>query len=239
MRVGRHTVLWGVPRYRCFKALFNGLKQTGSRKVDLLPVTPAEFDLSHVTRSHARWLIRGDIVSDPTPAQLRSLRPGDRLLFQLGASKADQLALTFGYKDIVLNWHDGNLNFPRALAELELALPVRGASRKHTPMFTVDESHAAMLHAFADELFRALAEHALGGDVANTLSLHGGRIFLAVALRARGYGVDMIKAVAPVTDNGGVRVRRPCAKPVPEVPSVDSCCVSLYLFDLWDPCDVA
>ena len=62
-------------------------------------------------------------------------------------------------------------------------------------MFTVDESHTAMSHAFADELFRALAEHALGSVVANTLSLHGGRIFLAVALRARGYGVDMIKAI--------------------------------------------
>ena len=63
---------------------------------------------------------------------------------------------------------------------------MRGAARKHTPMFTVDKSHAAMSHAFANELFRALAEHALG-NVANTLSLHGGQIFLEVALRARGY----------------------------------------------------
>ena len=195
MRVGRHVVSWRVPRYRCFKALLNGLRQTGSRKADLLPVTPAEFDLSSVSRSHARWLIRGAIVDDPTPAPFRSLRPGDRLLFQLGASKADQLALTFGYKGIVLNWHDGDLNFPRALAELELALPVRGAARKHTPMFTVDESHATMSHAFADELFRALVEHALGSDVANTLSLHGRRIFFAVALHARGYIADMIKAI--------------------------------------------
>ena len=194
-RVGRHVVSWRLPRYRCFKALLNGLRQTGSRKADLLPVTPAEFDLSHVTRSHARWLIHGEIVVDPTPAQLRSLRPGDRLLFKPGASKADQLALTFGDKDIVLNWHDDDLNFPRALAELELALPVRGAARKNTPMFTIDDTHAAMSHAFADDLFRALAEHALGGAVANTLSLHGGRIFLAVALRARGYSVDMIKAI--------------------------------------------
>ena len=110
-------------------------------------------------------------------------------------SKGDQLGLTFGDKDIVLNWHDDDLNFPRALAELELALPVRGAARKNTPMFTVDESHAFMAHAFADVLSRALVNHALVGDVANMLSLHGGRIFLAVALRARGYGVGMIKAI--------------------------------------------
>ena len=185
MRVGRHVVSWRISRYQCFKALLNGLRQTSSRKADLLPVVPAEFGLSHVTRSHARWLIQG--ADEPTPAQLRGLRPGDRRLFKPGASNVDQLALTFGDEGIVLNWHDDDLNFPRALVELELALPpVRSASRKNTPMFTVDESHAAMIHAFADELFRALANHALSGDVAGTLSLHGGRIFLAVALRARG-----------------------------------------------------
>ena len=88
VRAGRHTVTWRLPRYRCFKALHNGLRQTGSRKADLFPVTPAEFDLSHVKRSNSRWLIGGVIVDDPTPAQLRSLKPGDRLLFKLGASKA-------------------------------------------------------------------------------------------------------------------------------------------------------
>ena len=195
VRVGRHTVSWRTPRCRCFKALLNGLRQTGGRKADMLPVTPAEFDLSCVTRSHGRWLIRGVIVDDPTAEQLRSLRPGDRLLFKPAAAKADQLALTFGDKDIALNWRDDDLNFPRALAELELALPVRGEARKSTPMFTIDDSHASMSHADADDLFRALATHALGARVADTLSLHGGRIFLAVALRARGYGNDMIKAL--------------------------------------------
>ena len=58
------------------------LELAAIRKADMLPVTPAEFDLSCVTRSHARWLIRGVIVDDPTAEQLRSLRPGDRLLFK-------------------------------------------------------------------------------------------------------------------------------------------------------------
>ena len=97
------------------------------------------------------------------------------------------MCLAFGDKDIVLNWHDDDLNFPRALAELELALPVRGAARKNTPMFTVDVSHAAMSHAFADELFHALANHALGGDVAKTLSLHGGRERCEFELNSNSY----------------------------------------------------
>ena len=79
-RVGRHTVSWRTPRFRCFKALLNGLRQTGGRKADMLPVTPAEFDRSCVTRSHARWLIHGVIVDDPTAEQLRSLREQIRLL---------------------------------------------------------------------------------------------------------------------------------------------------------------
>ena len=138
---------------------------------------------------------RGAIVVDPTPEQLRNLRPGDRLLFKPAAAKADQLALTFGDKDIAINYRDNDLNFPRTLAQLELALPVRGDARKSTPMFTVDDSLTSMSHAEADGLFRALATHALGAAVADTLSLHGGRIFLAVALRAQGYGNDMVKAI--------------------------------------------
>ena len=55
---------------------------------------------------------------------------------------------------------------------------MRGAARKNTLMFTVDAIHAAISHAFADDQFRALADHALGSEVSNTLSLHGGRIFL-------------------------------------------------------------
>ena len=138
---------------------------------------------------------RGAIVVDPTPEQLRNLRPGDRLLFKPAAAKADQLALTFGDKDIAINYRDNDLNFPRALAQLELALPVRGDARKTTPMFTINDSLASISHAEADGLFRALATHALGAAVADTLSLHGGRIFLAVALRAQGYGNDMAKAI--------------------------------------------
>ena len=32
VRVGRHTVSWRTPRCRCFKALLNGLRQTGGRR---------------------------------------------------------------------------------------------------------------------------------------------------------------------------------------------------------------
>ena len=51
-----------------------------------------------------------------------------------------------------------------------------------------------MSHADSDSMLRAFATHALGTAIAGTLSLHDGRFFLAVALRSRGYGVDMVKA---------------------------------------------
>ena len=48
--------------------------------------------------------------------------------------------------------------------------------------------------AIACAIFKTLTRLALGGAVAGTLPLHGGRIFLAVALRAQDYGTGMIKA---------------------------------------------
>ena len=188
------TVSHGGVRFLCFRALLNALRQTGARKGDMIPVTAAEFDLSCVRRSNARWLIGGKIYRDPPPELLRSLKAGDRLLFKPASSKADQLSLTFGDKDIPINYHDDELNFAFALAALELAVPVRGDARSTAPMFTFDASLASLGHADADAIFKTLARLALGDEVAGTLSLHGGRIFLAVALRAQDYSTDMIKA---------------------------------------------
>ena len=80
------------------------LRQTGSRKACLLPVvTPAEFDRSCVARSNVRYRIGGVIVADPSPGQLRSMRDGDRALYRPATSKADQVGLEFGDKEVPLD----------------------------------------------------------------------------------------------------------------------------------------
>ena len=192
---------WGSLATVAFVALLNMLRAAGMRKSDLLPVTPEEFDRSHVTRSHVEYIIAGRRVRDPSAALLRGLREGDRLLLRPGCSKADPLALTFGDKEIPINWHDSPLNAAKAFATLELAAPVHGEAREHTPAFTINDAGRSMSHSDADALFDRLATAALGAAVASTLSLHGGRIFMATALRAvrtadgaHKYDVPMVKA---------------------------------------------
>ena len=197
----RVSLDWDSTFAVAFVALLNMLRAAGMRKADLLAVTPEEFDLSYVTRKHIRYRINGVIVRDPTPEQLRGLREGDRLLLRPGCSKADPLSLTFGDKEIPINWHDSPLNAAKAFAALELAVPVHGEARAHTPAFTIDAAGRSMSHSEADRFFALLAVAALGAEVAATLSLHGGRIFMATALRAvlnpdgsRKYDIPMVKA---------------------------------------------
>jgi len=62
------------------------------------------------SKTMLRSFIKGAIVDDPTPVQLRDPRLGGRLLFKPGASKADQL---------------DDLNFRAVLARRRLQLPAR------------------------------------------------------------------------------------------------------------------
>ena len=52
----------------------------------------------------------------------------------------------------------------------------------------------AMSHATADDLFRLLAAAALGADEAAAITLHGGRVWKAVALRAINCSIPTIQA---------------------------------------------
>ena len=140
-------------------------------------------------------MIRGVVISDPTPSQLRSMRTGDRALMRPGATKADHAGMSFGDKDIPLPFDRADPgNAAAALVDLELALPVHGHMRDTTPMFTDSDDMLAMSHATADDLFRLLAGAALGADEAATVTLHGGRVWKAVALRAIHCSIPTIQA---------------------------------------------
>jgi hypothetical protein len=189
------TVDWRTPLFRCFRALLNTLRHAGARKADLIPPTPGEFDKSRVARGNVRYLIGGVVIADPTESQFLAMRPGDRALMRPGATKADMTGMAFGDKDIPLPFDRGDPNnAAAALVDLEIALPVHGTARETTPMFTRDETLAAISHDTADAVFRSLARSALGAAEADTLTLHGGRIWKAVALRKLNCGIPTVQA---------------------------------------------
>ena len=165
------------------------------RKADLVPPTPGAFDQSRVARTNIRFVINGITYVDPTPAHLRSMKTGDRVLVRPGVTKPDQLGFTFGDKDIPLPFRrDDPTNAAAAYVDLELALPVHGQQRRHTAAFTDCDELTAMSHNTADYMFDTLAVRALGEAEAATLSLHGGRIWKAVALRAMRVDIPTICA---------------------------------------------
>jgi len=191
----------------CFVALLTTLRHRGARKADLIPVTADEFDGRHMSRRHVKWHINGVVYDDPTPEQLRSLGDGDHAVVSPAASKADQFGLAFADRPAWLPVVPGDpLNAALALAALELDMPVRGAARKATPLFTSSAALRSMQHSEADSMFADLATRALGKKVAATLSLHSGRVWLACALLARNRPDGHIQALCNWKSAESVRI---------------------------------
>ena len=207
MQIGNVTVDWTSPTFVCFRALLLTLRQAGARKADLIPPTPAEFDRSRVARANIRFQIAGIIYSSPTASELRSMTRGDLVLVRPGITKPDQLGLTFGDKDIPLPFDRSDpTNAAAAYVDLELALPVHGSERKRVAAFTSDTDLLSMSHGAADHLFSSLATAALGAAEAATISLHGGRIWKAVALRAIGCDIPTICACNRWKSHGSAEI---------------------------------
>ena len=134
-------------------------------------------------------------MRDPTREQLQSMRPGDRVLLRPGATKADFDGSAFGDKDVPLAIRGGDgLCAAAAIVAMEIAMPVHGRDRKRTPAFTVTSDGAPLTRGDADRMFAGIAAAALPANVAATLSLHSGRVFLAVALRANGEDIPTVQA---------------------------------------------
>ena len=189
------AVNWEDDVFVAFACLLTALRHCGARKADHLPVSHEEFTLANMRRSNLMWKL-GDVeYCDPPLDMLRNLKPGDCAIVIPASSKNDQTGSTFGDRPMYLPYvPDDITNAAMWYARLELQMPVPGTLRKTTPLYTVDGSRS-LDHATADFIFHQLAVNALGEDVAATLSLHSGRVWLACALLERGQDVATIQAM--------------------------------------------
>ena len=194
-QLGAYNVAWSSHLFICFTALVTGCRHIGGRKADLIAPSHEEWDISRFARGNVTYVIDGRLVIDPSPEQFRSMKDGDRVNARPGVSKADQLGTKYGDKDVPLPYRpDDPLNAAARMVALELALPVRGERRASTPFFTMNAELECLSHTVADSLFAKLAFHALGKEIADTLSLHSGRIWKAVALHALDVDIGTIQA---------------------------------------------
>ena len=206
-KLGAHVVDWGAPLFVNFAALLATLRQSGSRKADLLSVTPDDFDRASMTRWHLKWYIDGEISDCLSLAQLRTLKPGGAAIIIPGCTKADPFAVIFDDKPIYLPVDpDGICNAAWRLRELELKFPVAPAQRRNIPLFVSNVEQTPLSHALADSLFSAACVSCFGAQVAKTLSLHSGRVWLACALLSAGHSTATIQAMCRWLSPAAVRI---------------------------------
>ena len=81
------------------------------------------------------------------------------------------------------------------LRDLKLAFPVPPERRRSTPLFYSDDCGTPMSHEIADVLFFAACVLCFEPSVANALSLHSGRVWLACALLVSDHQNPTIQAM--------------------------------------------
>ena len=188
-KLGAHVVDCACPLFVNFAAFLTTLRQSGPRKVDLLSVTPEEFDPASMTRWNLKWYINGEIVDCPAMAQFRAL------------------SIMFGDKPVYLLFDAGDVcNAAWRLRELEIKDPVAPEHQRHVPLFCSDEEGTPLSHALADSIFNAACLLCFGAQVAKTLSLHSGRVWLACALLSAGYSTATIQAMCRWLSPPAVRI---------------------------------
>ena len=162
-------------------------RQTGYRKAEVGVPTGDVFGRCHLSRASVAWRIGGEVIADPSPAQLRALKEGDVALIHSPPMKNDQYGDKYGVYPSYLSYYPEDDSAAYRLAQIELCFPVRGAHRRETPLFCA-EVGAAMTHSQLDNTLRALLLRVLQDEnEAAKYSWHSFRIALACgALKVMG-----------------------------------------------------
>ena len=155
----------------------------------------ASGEIMYLVRASLVWRIGGLVVTDPTPAQLRSLRPGrDSASITPSRSKPDQWGEVHCPFPVTLVYEEGEANPAAALRDIELRLPCHGDDRNAYPLFA-DASRQPYASGFLHSLLVAVLTHLYGSAVASLYSFHSYRVGLATALHAAGVPGDMIQLI--------------------------------------------
>ena len=187
---------WSDSRQICktFRRMLKVGWRTGHRLAEFVFYPTGE--IYYCTRGDLVWLINGQLVTDPSEAQLRSLVPGrDKALLLPPRSKTDQFGEVHAPFPSAIEFHpDKPCNAGRALQEIELEQPCHGAEREIRPLFA-DENGHPFTHDAMDNLLYAVLLFLFGAGAADTHSWHSLRSGLASALKAAGCSSDDIQLI--------------------------------------------
>ena len=156
------------------------LWKTGHRLGEI--VSLSSLEANYLTREHVTFRIGGVPRSNPTPEQLRSMRPGDLVLVAPCASKPDQFGEDHCPFPSVIEFDGDADSAAAALRDIELERPCSGAARATTPLFARADG-SAYSYSTLNRLLHDLVAALFGNAIASVISWHSFRIGLACALR--------------------------------------------------------
>jgi len=141
------------------------------------------------------WSIGGVVVTHPSPAALRALRPGiDYARLAPPRSKPDQWGEIHCPHPITLTFYDEPGNAAAALRDIELRICEANLDRATTPLFH-DADGQPYSHGRLERMLRRALTHLYGASVASLFTFHSFRSGLATALHAAGVPGDQIMLV--------------------------------------------
>ena len=157
------------------------LSSTAHRLGEIVAFT--EREVTYLTRQHVSYRIQGRVITDPSRAELLSMRTGDLVFLTPCSSKPDPFGEEHCTFPSVLEYDGTELSAAGAIRAIELDAPCSGAARASRPLFADASGKPytyGVLNAWLYKVMRALA----GPGVASTISWHSFRIELACRLRA-------------------------------------------------------
>ena len=175
-----------------FRGMLSVGWRTGHRLAEF--VAHPSGEICYVTRHDVTYIIAGVHVSDPTPAQLAALRPGDTILIAPPRSKTDQFGEIHSPFPSAIAYSSDPNSAGFIIQQIEIDRPARGLLRETTPLFA-NEHGQPFTHAFMDSLLHVALVKLYGEKVAACYSWHSLRSGLATALKAAGASDDVIQMI--------------------------------------------
>lgn len=198
-KFGRFTLDWGTNLGLSLRAMFEVAAQTGLR-LDECTINREDFNFSKMTKASVVYRIGGNFVKDPDPVQLRSMTSADGACLSPACSKCDPTGAIHGGKIMFLPFRpDHAWNGCRALVNLELQYPTRGADRHFTPLFNADGDEPIKA-SFVRTLLHHMLEHphmqqVLPPTRTTKYSFHSFRKFYATCLAQAGATRERIQSL--------------------------------------------
>ena len=176
-----------------FRRLNVFLMHTAFRLGEIVWHTSGE--VMYITRACLVWCIGGAFITDPTPAQLYTMRPGiDYASVAPSRSKPDQWGEIHCPFPVTLTYDDRPSNPAALLRDIEIHCPCHGTDRETTPLFA-DRSGAPYTHHYLSSMLTAVLTFLYGAAAARLYTFHSYRSGLATALHAAGVPDPMIQLI--------------------------------------------